>query len=397
MAMDNSTSRHDYIKEVKRKYGEARLVRDRKHKSKLLDEAVEFTGMHRKYLIRLLNERKRTYPSALASGGSSKRGRKSIYGSLEFTAALLVCWRATNQSCAENLQPYLPELIPKLETCGELDVTPDVRSLLLRTSKSTVARKLKAHRTKNRLPLGISTTKPGTTLRSQIVVRKGRWEETEPGFTEVDTVAHCGQANEGQYIHSYNFVDISTSWSEQCVAMGMGERTTVKAFEDVRKRFPFAIKGIDSDNGSEFMNGHLYRYCKTNDITFTRSRPYHKNDNAHVEQKNNSAIRKMVGYDRYDTNEQLVILQELYSGPLRLYLNFFQPTRKRKTKLVDTKTGKTKKSYFEAMTPCQRVMQSNAVDEQAKRLLQSQYNNLNPVKLLAKVRSLLDELERTVR
>ena len=397
MAMNNSISRHDYIKEVKIKYGKARLSGNKKRKSELLDEATEFTGMHRKYLIRLLVERKRKYPSALANGGSSKRGRKPIYNNREFLSALLVCWRATNQSCAENLQPYLPELVPKLEACGELDITPDVRSLLQCVSKSTVARKLRAHRTKDRLPLGISTTKPGTTLRSQIAIRKGRWEETEPGSTEVDTVAHCGAVNQGQYIHSYDFVDIATSWSEQCASMGMGERTTVVAFEDVRKRFPFPVTGIDSDNGSEFMKGHLYSYCKANGINFTRSRPYRKNDNAHVEQKNNSAIRKMVGYSRYDTDEQLGILQELYSGPLRLYLNFFQPTRKRKTKTIDTATGKTKKSYFESMTPYQRVMQSKSVDEQTKQMLQSQYNNLNPVNLLAEVRSLLDRLDRTLR
>jgi hypothetical protein len=311
--------------------------------------------------------------------------------------ALLVCWRATNQSCAENLQPYLPDLVTKLEVCGELNIKPDVRNLLLKVSKSTVARRLKSHRTKDRIPLGISTTKPGTTLRSQVVVRKGRWEETEPGFTEVDTVAHCGEVNQGQYIHSYDFVDIATSWSEQCVAMGMGERATVAAFVDVRKRFPFPVKGIDSDNGVEFLNWHLYRYCKSNDIAFTRSRPYRKNDNAHAEQKNNTAIRKMVGYSRYDTNEQLAILHELYSGPLRLYLNFCQPTRKRKTKMIDTKTGQTKKTYFESMTPYQRVQQSKSVDKSTKRMLQSQYNNLNPVKLLAEVRSLLDELGKTVR
>jgi hypothetical protein len=396
MAMGNSISRHDYIKEIKLKYGEARLARNKKRKSELLDEAVEFTGMHRKYLIRLLTERRRKYPSGFASGGSSKRGRKAIYNSREFMAALLVCWQATNQSCAKNLQPYLSELVSKLEACGELDVTPDVRGLLFSVSRSTVARKLYGFRTKDRLPLGVSTTKPGTTLRSQIAVRKGRWEETEPGFTEVDTVAHCGQANEGRYIHSYNFVDIATSWSEQCAAMGMGERATVVSFADVRRRCPFATRGIDSDNGSEFINDHLYRYCQTNGITFTRSRPYHKNDNAHVEQKNNSAIRKMVGYHRYDTDEQLAILHKLYSEPLRLYLNFFQPTRKRKTKMVDTKTGKTKKTYFESMTPYQRVLQSKPVDDQTKQMLQSQYNNLNPVKLLAEVRSLLDKLERTL-
>lgn len=179
--------------------------------------------------------------------------------------------------------------------------------------------------------------------------------------------------------------------------MGMGERATVTVLQEVRKRLPFAVIGIDSDNGTEFLNWHLHRYCQRENLAFTRSRPYQKNDNAHVEQKNNTAIRKMVGYARYDTLEQLAILNELYIGPLRLYLNFCQPTRKRKVKYVDTKTGKVRKSYFEAKTPYQRVMASEHVDKATKQLLQSQYNNINPVKLLAEIRSLIDKLEKTVR
>jgi len=397
MAMSNSISRHDYVKVLKKEYGKARLAGDKKQKTELLNVAAVFTGLHRKYLIRLLADHKKKYPSGFARGGKGKRGRKPVYDSTGFMAALLICWRAVNQCCAENLQPYMPELIPKLEACSELHVSPSVRELLLRASISTIARKLKAHRTRDRVPLGISTTKPGTTLRSQVAIRKGRWEETEPGCLETDTVAHCGEVNVGTYVHSYDFVDIATSWSEQCAALGVGERATIVAADAARKRFPFAITGIDSDNGSEFLNGHLFRYCKSNSINFTRSRPYRKNDNAHVEQKNNTAIRKMVGYARFDTEEQLAILQELYSGPLRLYLNFFQPTRKRRAKVVDTRSGKKRKTYFEAMTPYQRVMRSVIVDEAAKRLLESTYNNLNPVKLLAEVRSLLDRLARTLR
>jgi hypothetical protein len=393
--MTNSTSRKDYIKELKKQYGKARLARNKKRKTELLNEGVSFTGMHRKYLNALLVDRRRKYPPVFARGG--KRGRRPLYDNADFMRALLACWRATNQTCAENLQPYLPELVPRLERCGELRVSPEVRRLLLRASISTVARKLRAHRTKDRVPLGVSTTRPGLTLRSQVTIRKGRWQETKPGYLETDTVAHCGEINVGSYVHSYNFVDIATSWSEQTAAMGMGERATVAALKDARERFPFAIRGIDSDNGSEFLNNHLYRYCRDEKLSFTRSRPYHKNDNAHVEQKNNSAIRKVVGYARYDTQEQLAILNQLYSGPLRLYLNFCQPTRKRKTKLIDTKTGKVRKTFFEAKTPYHRIMESGTVDDNSKQLLQSQYNNLNPVKLLAAIRALLDELEKTLR
>lgn len=222
-------------------------------------------------------------------------------------------------------------------------------------------------------------------------------EETEPGWLESDTVAHGGDSSAGQFIHTYDFVDIASSWCEQVATMGMGERATVAGFDEVRQRFPFPILGIDSDNGGEYINNHLYRYCRKEGLNFTRSRAYKKNDNAHVEQKNWEAIRKIVGYHRLETPEQLVILSELYQGPLRLYLNYFQPTRKRKTKLTDTATGRKQKRYFEAKTPCQRVMEHPGTTEATKALLQSQYNQLNPVKLLAEIRSLIDRLDGTLR
>lgn len=394
MAMTNSTSRKDYIKQLKKEYREARKAKDRKQMTGLLDTAITFTGYNRKYIIRLLNNWGRRYPSGFANSG---QGRKPVYNGTEFNRALLVCWRATNCSCAENLQPYLPDLVQQLENCGELEITKEVRQLLLKVSISTVARKLKAYNTRSRIPLGVSTTKPGDLLKGQITVRKGCWDETRPGFLETDTVAHCSDQNIGVYIHSYDFVDIATSWSEQVATIGIGQRDTVIAFDNVRKRFAFPVLGIDSDNGAEFINGHLYHYCQQEGITFTRSRPYRKNDNAHIEQKNNTAIRKMVGYARYDTRQQLDILNKLYSGPLRLYLNYCQPTRKRRFKLMDTGTGKVKKVYFEAKTPYQRVLESEHVDYGTKLLLQSQYNKLNPVKLLAEIHSLLERLDKTLR
>lgn len=170
-------------------------------------------------------------------------------------------------------------------------------------------------------------------------------------------MAHGGDSGAGQYIFTYDFLDIATDWVELTATMGKGERATVTSFARVRKRFPSLVLGIDSDNGTEYINQYLKHYCQRENLTFTRSRPYHKNDNAHVEQKNWEAVRKMVGYDRLDTTEQLAILDELYAGPLRLYLNYFQPTRKRKSKLVDTRTGQKTKRYFEAKTPYQRALE----------------------------------------
>lgn len=394
MAMTNNNSRYEYLREVQVLYWRAKNQKDRQKLTAILDDAVEITGLNRKYLITKLGKRLKPYPTGLSR--SDPRGRKSIYGSVEFKETLLVCWRATNEICAERLQPYLPELIPKLELCGELKIDATTKTLLLQASISTITRYLTRVKRRNHVPLG--TTKPGSLLKSQIPVRKGLWNETEPGWLESDTVAHCGGNLSGRFIHSYDFVDIATSWSEQSVAMGMGEKATVECFDKVRRRIPFTVQGIDSDNGGEYINHHLWRYCKKNKLEFTRSRPNKKNDNAHVEQKNYTAIRKVVGYARLDTEEQLTILNKLYDGPLRLYLNYFQPTRKRKSKEYDPRTGKTRKFYFESKTPYQRLiaMDNEVISAEQKAMLQSKYNNLNPVQLLAEIRSLVTELEKTL-
>ncbi|HVA10779.1 MAG TPA: integrase [Candidatus Dormibacteraeota bacterium] len=381
----SSISRKEYLKEVKRLYKKAKTKKD---KSELITNAVEITGLHRKSLIRLMHKKS---PGVKLP---ETRGRKAFYGS-DFHEALVVCWHAMNDICAERLQPFLPDLVVKLQACGELKINKVTRQLLCSVSISTVRRHLQRVKRRSAVPLG--TTKPGNLLKKQIAVRYGRWEEENPGWLESDTVAHGGDSAAGQFIHSYDFIDIATAWNEQVASMGMGERATVSGFDEVRGRFPFQILGIDSDNGAEYINNHLYRYCKREHITFTRSRSYKKNDNAHVEQKNWEAIRKMVGYARLDSEEQLVILNELYRGPLRLYLNYFQPTRKRKVKLIDTTTGQTKKFYFEAKTPYQRVMEHPKVAQATKDLLQSKYNTLNPVSLLAEIRTLIDRLNKTLR
>ena len=382
MAM-SSISRKEYLTEVRRLYKKAKT---KKEKGELISNVVDITGMHRKAVIRLLHNKPTRHVK--------KPGPLVIYDEA-FHTALLVCWHTTNDICAERLQPFLPELVAKMEDLGELDITDGTRYLLTNASISTVRRHLSQAKRRSVVPLG--TTKPGNLLKSQIAIRYGRWDEDNPGWLESDTVAHGGGSAEGQFVHSYNFVDIATAWTEQVATMGMGERATVQGLQEMQGRFPFPILGIDSDNGGEYINHHLYTYCKQEHITFTRSRRYKKNDNAHVEQKNWEAIRKIVGYARLDIEEQLDILNELYRGPLSLYLNFFQPTRKRKLKETNTVTGKHRKYYFEALTPYQRVMTHPLVPDKTKVMLQSEYNNLNPVKLLAEIRTLLVKLNKTFR
>jgi hypothetical protein len=385
MAM-SSIARREYLREIQKQYRTA----TRTQKSNLLAAAVVVTGMNRKYLIGLLSNQQalrvlHTLPE--------KRGRKRIYNAA-FHDALVVCWHAGNDICAERLQPFLPDLVPKLEACGELQVSSNTRRLLLSASIATIARHLGKAKRRSTVPLG--TTKPGSLLKSQIVVRKGRWEETNPGWCESDTVAHGGDSPAGQFIFTYDFIDIATGWVELEACLGKGERATITSLTAVRERFPFPLLGIDSDNGGEYINDQLRRYCEREQLTFTRSRPYQKNDNAHVEQKNWEAVRKMVGYGRFDTAEQLQVFTELYRGPLRLYLNYFQPTRKRKFKEIDTVSGKKRRSYFEAMTPCQRVLTHPLTSQAARDLLTSQYNQLNPVQVLADIRTLLDRLQGIV-
>jgi hypothetical protein len=382
MAM-SSISRGEYLCEVRKQYQGASRAR----KSALLAAAVVVTGLHRKSLIRYL--RIPLHRSTLQQ--PHKRGPKIVYDST-FHDALLSCWHAANDICAERLQPFLPDLVLKLETCGELAVSANTRQLLLQASIATIARHLNRAQRRSTVPLG--TTKPGSLLKSQVAVRHGRWEETNPGWLESDTVAHGGDSAAGQFIFTYDFIDIASGWVELVAAMGKGERATVAGLVSVRKRFPFAALGIDSDNGGEYLNDHLMRYCEREGLSFTRSRPYKKNDNAHVEQKNWEAVRKMVGYYRLDTEEQLTILNKLYSGPLRLYLNYLQPTRKRKVKLINTTTGKKRKSYFEAKTPYQRLMEHTTTAQVTKDVLTSRYDQLNPVDLLADIRTLLDQLNR---
>lgn len=386
----SSVTRNEYLYEVQKQYRTASKAR----KGTLLTAAVAVTGLHRKYLVaRLGSSRALVAPKGTTSRPET-RGRKVVYHTA-FHDALLICWHAENDICAERLQPFLPDIVPKLERCKELVVTDDVRRLLMSASIATVGRNLAAAQRRSTIPLG--TTKPGSLLKQEIAVRRGRWEETNPGWLESDTVAHGGDSVAGKYIHTYDFLDIATGWTELEASTGKGERATVAGFVAVRKRFPFPILGIDSDNGSEYINRHLQRYCEQENLTFTRSRPYHKNDNAHVEQKNWEAVRKMVGYARLDSQEQLDVLTELYHGPLRLYLNYFQPTRKRKAKLIDTATGHKRKTYFEAKTPYQRVLTHPHTSQATKDMLESEYNQLNPVKLLAEINALLDELKRALR
>lgn len=340
-------------------------------KSKMLDGFVAATGLKRKYAIHLLNSKQ---PSGQPP---RKKGRQPKYGS-DVQQALKTLWYAANRICAKRLTPFIPELIKALELHGHLSLTPAVHSKLLDMSAATIDRLLSKERGLN--GKGLSTTAPGTLLKKQIQVRTfSDWNENTPGFMEIDLVAHCGGNLEGTYLNTLTMVDIVSGWVELGALLYKSSEEVIAIIDVIQTVLPFSLLGIDSDNGSEFINYQLLEYCENKKITFTRSRAYRKNDQAHVEEKNGSVVRRLIGYNRYEGEQAYQILLKLYSK-LRLYINYFQPSLKLLSKTRDG--SKTIKKYEKAKTPYQRLMKSETFPEASKEKLKKVYETLDPIDLL---------------
>ena len=369
------------VKEYAEAVGERYLKAGRKEKTLLLDEFVRVTGYHRKAAIRLLNSGHK-----LPSGRS--RGRQRTYG-LETTSALKVVWEASDRMCSQRLHPFLPELVRVLEDHGEVGLEAEVKGQLCRMSPSTIDRLLRPYRQRGgRRPF--STTKPGSLPKASIPIRTlSEWDEKRPGFIEVDLVAHCGESTEGFYLNTLSAVDIATGWVECQAVWGKGQERVGGAIHRMSQLLPFPLLGLDSDNGSEFINHRLYAYCQRKTISFTRSRPYKKNDSAHVEQKNWSVVRRLVGYDRYSSKPALEQLERIYQL-VRCYVNFFQPVMHLKHK--SRHGAKVHKVYDSARTPYQRVLESGVLTPEHQDVMAQQYQRLNPVKLLAQINQALEHL-----
>ncbi len=367
----------EYIEAIRGRYIRAR----KKEKGRILDEAVRVTRYHRKAVVRLLGRRKK--PS-----GPYRRGRPRRYG-LELAQALKVLWEASGRVCSRRLHPFVAELIGVLRRHGEQHLTREVEAQLVEMSPSTIDRLLGPIRNRDG-QRRFSTTKPGTLLRDSIPIRTfADWNNEGPGFLEVDLVAHCGESTEGFYLHTLNTVDIATGWVECEPVWGKGQQRVGGAVHHIRQRLPFSMLGLDSDNGSEFINHHLWAYCQRNKINFTRSRPYKKNDSAHIEQKNWTVVRRLVGYDRYSSEPAFNVLRRLYSL-LRLHVNFFQPVMKLQSK---TRHGaKVRKVYDRARTPYQRLLESGNLTEDRTERLATIYAATNPVQLRAQIEDTLTKL-----
>lgn len=370
--MMSQKSKRELLETIRPRYLKAKKA----GKERILDEFVAATGYHRKYAIRVLKH-------GYKPKGLKKPGRKKEYQG-EVVTALTRIWEICGRICSKRLQPYLPEIVKVLEHHQELTLPDTVKGTLLKMSRATIDRCLKPVRFEEKRH-GLSTTKPGTLLKKAIPIRTfADWDDARPGFVEVDLVAHCGESVEGQFLNTLTTTDISTGWTDCEAVLHRSQYRVFQAIQNMRQRLPFPLLGLDSDNGGEFINDLLYRYCLDEQVTFTRSRPYKKNDQAHVEQKNWSVVRHVIGYDRFDSQEELELLNSIYAD-LRLYVNFFQPVLKLVGKEQVGK--KTVKRYDVAATPYQRVLSSDQVDLAAKARLCHQYLQLNPVQL----RNCIDE------
>lgn len=369
-------SKSELIKAYRKRYWRA----TKGEKGRIIDSVVEATGYSRKHVIRVFGQR-RSVPKRI------RRPRTSRYAPIG--AILEHIWAASNLLCGKRLKPFIHVLASALKRHGEIDPTKEEMALLCSASAATIDRLLvKARR--NLDPKGRSTTKPGTLLKHKIPVRTfADWDDDRPGFLEVDLVAHCGDSTAGEYINTLNMTDVATGWAACVPFMGRSERFCLAAIEEARAGLPFALLGIDSDNDSAFINSHLLRYCNRSELTFTRGRPYKKNDQCRVEQKNWDIIRKMIGYGRFDTHEQLDLLARIYAM-LTLYQNYFQPSQKLIAK--ERIGSRVKKKYDTAQTPCQRLLTRKDVPMDTKKLLRHTMLEINPAQLLRDIHNLITEL-----
>jgi hypothetical protein len=367
----------EYVQAIRERYQKA----SKAVKTKILDEFTEATGLHRKAAIRLLNRVKK--PSV-----TRRRGRPRKYSN-EVVVALKTVWEAGDRLCSKRLHPFLPEMVRILSKDGESQMMGAVGAQLCRMSPSTIDRRLRPYRQQGgRRPF--STTRPGSLLKSSIPIRTFTdWEENRPGYLEVDTVAHCGESVVGFYLNTLMAVDVASGWTEGSAVWGKSQERVGSAIHGIRRRFPFPILGLDSDNGGEFINQHLFNYCRREHIVFTRARSYKKNDSCHVEQKNGNIVRRVIGYDRYSSRQSLETLNQIYYL-LHLYINFFQPVMKLISK--SRHGAKAYKVYDIAQTPYQRVSKSELLTGAKKAELAVTYARLNPMKLLKQINHSLEYL-----
>jgi hypothetical protein len=373
--------RRAVTREMARRYARA----GKKERGLMLDELCALSGYERSYAARLLRARALGPP-----GKAARRGRRPSYGP-ELLPALRKLWATLGRPCGKRLAPVMAATIAALERHGELELPAEQRELLCAASPATLDRLLAGER-RRLASRGRTLTRPGTLLRDHVPVRTfAEWDHARPGFLEIDLVGHEGGDASGEFACSLCVTDVASGWTEVRVVRNRARKWVFAALLDVRAQLPFPLLGLDCDNGGEFINRNLAEYCRSEGITFTRSRPYRKNDACHVEQKNWSVVRRETGYGRYDTEAERVLLAAIYAD-LRLYVNFFLPHQKLVAK---TRSGaRVQKRYDEPQTPHRRLCALGVLAGPAAARLEEQYLALNPAELR---RRLTDNERRLMR
>ncbi len=346
-------------------------------KSHLLNEFCQTCGYNRKYAIRKLNG-----PPPATKSRTQKRSLRTATYNAHVISILRQVWQAAGYPWSIRLKAVLPLWLPWIR--AQWPMTPEEEKQLLSISPRQIDRRLKPYKTRIRKRI-YGRTKPGTLLKHQIPIRTEHWDVREPGFVEVDLVAHSGNSADGDFAFSLNLTDIFSGWVETSTLLGKGQQGVVAALDAMAQRLPFVLRGLDSDNGGEFINAHLRAYSDQRHIQFTRGRPYHKNDNAHVEQKNWTHVRKLMGWQRYDSPRAVRAMNDLYAHELRVMMNWFQPSVKLECK--ERVGSRLIRRYSAAQTPLDRLPDSAALQ-----LLKDLRTQINPFELASTIECKLESI-----
>lgn len=367
------------------------LKASKKDKSKMLDEFCSNSGLARKYAIKIFSA-KCDYHKIERVG---RKGRKRKYGH-DFMMTVIKIWEALEYPCGQRLKPVLPEMYETLRRFKEINFSETINEQLKSVSAKTLDRRLEKERRSRCLKRNRGMTCRGSLLKSAIPIRITNWDTTKLGFTEIDTVAHNGGNPAGLFAYTLDLTEIYSGWTEQLAVLGKGEKGVLETLKNIRQSLPFKLLGIDGDNGGEIINYHMLKYCLEEKLVYTRSRPNMKNDNAYIEQKNHTHVRKLVGYHRYDQNEQVKLMNDLYRYEYRLLTNFFRPQMKITSK-EKVNNSVCRKKYDEAKSPYQRLMICDQLSQVEKEKLTVLYLSLNPLQLKRVISEKLAKLMTTVK
>jgi len=370
-------SRWDYLKAIYFRYKKV----SKPLRARILDEFCQVCGYNRKYAIRLLNGPAPQKPNATPS-----KGRRPTYGA-KVISFLTAIWEGAGYPCSARLKALLPLWLPW--AIKRLAISAQAQKQLLSISPATIDRRLKGKKRQLKKRL-YGRTKPGTLLKHHIPIKTDSWDVKTPGFTEIDLVSHSGNSASGEFLHSLNVTDIHSTWVESRAVMGKSQIGVLKAMQDIEQALPFKLLGIDSDNGSEFINYHLKTFCDQNKIQFTRGRPYKKDDNAHIEQKNYTHVRKIFGYLRYDSQAAQKAINDLYQNELAILQNLFLPSMKlvKKTRIG----SKLQRRYDKPQTPLERLLRCAQADPVKTKELKRLRDQTDPFQLAKRMEQKLERI-----